>query len=285
MSKKSLNGGTVLFGGTSTGLLRIFSYPLSSNEYRDIPIHNGQVTAMKVTDDNYLFTVGEDGCLFIHKVPTLSSESKSALDLKDYSLVSKNLLFDHQQQISKIQKKYKDLKSRTEYELRIKELQFDETLKKIQVEAESRHQQEMSRYEELHKMKVAQELQAVDTVQALEKEHIKASEEIEHVFEKKIQEANARYEELKYAKDDMQFQLEEQMRVIQQKHVSELESLRHLYNQRTSDESEKYSKLAKEISITRVYFFYISLISCLIDINRLNIKKKSSNKKKNTNMS
>jgi hypothetical protein len=65
---KNSSGGQVLFGGTSTGIVRVFPYPLSSTEYREIPVHNGAINAMRVSEDNFLFTVADDGALFIFKI-------------------------------------------------------------------------------------------------------------------------------------------------------------------------------------------------------------------------
>ena len=48
---------------------RVFSNPLSSYIYDTISMHNGEITKMIVSPDNrYLFTCGQDGCIFIFRV-------------------------------------------------------------------------------------------------------------------------------------------------------------------------------------------------------------------------
>lgn len=247
-TKKSTSGGPILVCGTSLGTLRMLSYP-STNDNRDITLHNGSVSSIRVTEDNHVLTAGEDGSLFVLSiVSNHASDSKHAQDFNDFFMITKNKLTEHQAQLGKVHKKYKDLKARTEYELRIKELDYEEMLKKVQQDAETRHQGEMSRYDELHKMKVAQEIQSAEQVQNLEKDHLKSTEDLEQVYEKKQQDALARYEELKNAKDDMQYQMEEQIRVIEQKHLVELENLRLEMNQKIVGEQERYTKLSREIS-------------------------------------
>jgi hypothetical protein len=247
-TKKNTSGGPMLLCGTSLGTLRLISYP-STTDTRDITLHNGAITAIRVTDGNHVLTVSEDGSMFVlNVVSNHISDTKLSQDYQDYFMITKNTLSEHQTQLGKIHKKYKDLKARTEYELRIKELQYEEMLKQVQQEAETRHQQEMARYEELHKRKVNQELHSMEQVQALEREHIKSGEELEHSYEKKQQDALARYEELKNAKDDMQYQMEEQMRLIEQKHTIELENLRVELNHKLGSEQDRFGKLSRDIA-------------------------------------
>lgn len=58
----------------------------------------------------------------------------------------------------------------------MKDIHFEELIKKQEVETKNHYQKELSKYMELTKIKEAQEIQVQNTVQILEKEHIKAAE-------------------------------------------------------------------------------------------------------------
>lgn len=50
----------ILFGGTPSGVVRPFAYPLSNqpnSDFREIQLHSGPVVAVKVVENN-LFTAG-----------------------------------------------------------------------------------------------------------------------------------------------------------------------------------------------------------------------------------
>jgi ribonuclease BN (tRNA processing enzyme) len=101
----------------------------------------------------------------------------------DLVCVSKASIEEQKQAIAELETRYKDMKSRTgtvrcnltpkvpEMEVKLKMLHFEELLKKQQVESDNARQEEGARYEELNKLKVAQELQANEALQFLQREH------------------------------------------------------------------------------------------------------------------
>jgi len=62
--------GRMLFSGTSHGVVRSLRMPLTTaGEWTSTITHHGAVTKMRISaDDQFLFTVGEDGCVVQHKV-------------------------------------------------------------------------------------------------------------------------------------------------------------------------------------------------------------------------
>ena len=60
-----------MFAGTSTGQVRSIKFPMSSEieEFQDHQAHSAAVTKFKISyDDQYLFSVADDGCLFMYKI-------------------------------------------------------------------------------------------------------------------------------------------------------------------------------------------------------------------------
>jgi WD40 repeat protein len=65
------HSGKMMFAGTSTGQIRSMKYPLTTelDEYQEHQAHSAAVTKFRVSyDDQYLFSAGEDGCLYMFKI-------------------------------------------------------------------------------------------------------------------------------------------------------------------------------------------------------------------------
>ena len=55
--------------GNDKGSLTVFSYPLTDHVYDYVYAHNGEITKLIMSPDNrYLFSCGQDGCIFIYKI-------------------------------------------------------------------------------------------------------------------------------------------------------------------------------------------------------------------------
>merc|ERR1712086_92149 len=67
-------------------------------------------------------------------------------------------------------------------------------------------------------MKEKQELEAAEAIQSMEEAHMKAAEELEALYERKLAMHAARYEEMRAARDDVQCQFEEKIEVMQREH-------------------------------------------------------------------
>jgi hypothetical protein len=59
-------------------------YPFSSSEHKDHQVHSSGVVAMKTSFDNYLFTAGEDGALFIFKITNVQQEPAKKLSVRNF---------------------------------------------------------------------------------------------------------------------------------------------------------------------------------------------------------
>jgi WD40 repeat protein len=64
------HSGRMLFVGTHSGTIRALRYPFGEqHDFQEHLAHQGPVTKLKVSyDDQYLFSSGEDGCLYMFKL-------------------------------------------------------------------------------------------------------------------------------------------------------------------------------------------------------------------------
>ena len=61
----------MMFVGTVHGTIRSMKFPLSSDssEYQEHQAHASPISKLRVSfDDQFLFSVSEDGCLFIYRI-------------------------------------------------------------------------------------------------------------------------------------------------------------------------------------------------------------------------
>lgn len=201
---------------------------------REIQLHGGSLNALKVIGNN-LFTCGEDGTVFMLRIfPTPTDIIyKTPIGFQELVLTTRTAIDEQKQIATELENKYKDLKSRTgnsknflretklfiEYEVKLKELHFEELLKKQNMESDLRYQAETTRYDELTKEKQAQEIQNADSILALQNENAAKLKAMEEQYEAKLQGLQKRIEDLKAQKDDERFHLEEQLRSASYKHL------------------------------------------------------------------
>ena len=65
------NSGRMMFAATQSGTLRSLKFPLPSDgsEFAEHQAHTGSISKLRLSyDDQYLFSAGEDGCLYVYKV-------------------------------------------------------------------------------------------------------------------------------------------------------------------------------------------------------------------------
>ncbi len=153
-----------LFGGTASGTIRVFNYPFVTGEYKEFAAHSAPVVGLRVSEDNHLISVGEDRIVFVWKITSANAtedlgENSRKLAFADLTLISSTFLDEQQQALADLENKYRSLKTSTDYEVHIRETQWEDRLKQQLVDAESKHQKEVARYEELQKAKAASEAQ------------------------------------------------------------------------------------------------------------------------------
>ncbi|KAJ3033909.1 Cilia- and flagella-associated protein 57 [Rhizophlyctis rosea] len=131
------NSGRMMFAGTSTGAIRSIKFPLSSdpNDYQTHAAHSEAVTKLRVSnDDQYLFSAGEDGCLYVFRISDKEERGKKkerSTVFADEILITKSDLEEKTLYTSELQRNLEELKLEHEYQLRLRDMTFNEKLKEI----------------------------------------------------------------------------------------------------------------------------------------------------------
>ena len=95
-----------------------------------------------------------------------------------------------------------------EYQTHLKEQYFLDQIKKDKEEAQASLDGANERLEGLKRVKEAQEREAAESMQSMEVAHMRAAEELENLYERKLAAESARFEALRQEKEDMQCQFE-----------------------------------------------------------------------------
>lgn len=72
------NSGRMLFVGTQSGTIRALRYPFGDHhDYQEHQAHSGPVTKLRISyDDQYLFSTGDDGCLYMFRLTDKEDRAK-----------------------------------------------------------------------------------------------------------------------------------------------------------------------------------------------------------------
>merc|ERR1719313_2573571 len=132
----------------------------------------------------------------------------------DMSLISRTAVDEQVGQMLDLQEQIKELSTSTEYKVHMKEQYFTDLLRRQQTDQDSLRESEQQRYETLKRMKEKQELEAAEAIQSMEEAHMKAAEELEALYERKLAMHAARYDEMKGRKDDIECEFEEKIEVM-----------------------------------------------------------------------
>ena len=123
-----------LFAATESGTLRSYKYPLTG-EYQEFQCHSAAITGMRISfDDTMLFCVSEDACLCVFDVRDKETRAgikrdKETLAFAEEVLVTKSDLEEKTQNMSELRTKVEELTMQNEYQLRLKDLNYNEKLK------------------------------------------------------------------------------------------------------------------------------------------------------------
>ncbi|KAJ3311697.1 Cilia- and flagella-associated protein 57 [Boothiomyces sp. JEL0838] len=127
------NSGKMLFVGTQAGTIRALRFPFGDqHDFQEHQAHSAPVTKIKVSyDDQYLFSVGEDGCIYMFRLTDKDDRGMKKDKVSvfaDEILITKSDLEEKTVLTAEIQRQ---LKLEHEYQLRLKDMNFNEKLKEI----------------------------------------------------------------------------------------------------------------------------------------------------------
>eukprot|EP00948_MAST-09A_sp_MAST-9A-sp1_P000703 g703.t1 len=194
----------VLFVGMESGVIRIYRWPLSplANKPKEIILHTGAVTCMKVSkDQKYLFTGSADGTIYTLGIRMLDGDvSTSIVSVveeqlpaqtitgfhTDVALLAKEVVDDRTQQIDDLKKRVQDLKNEAVYSMHVKEGEHAEMLRSKMEEYTESLTIERERYSNLQKLHEDYVAEQEELHDKIENENLKMKNRLENDMEYKL---------------------------------------------------------------------------------------------------
>ncbi|XP_051664419.1 cilia- and flagella-associated protein 57 isoform X3 [Manacus candei] len=244
------HSGHMIYVGTSLGTIRAMKYPLTlKRDFHEYQAHAGAVTKMSVTsDDQFLLTASEDGCIFIWKVHdkeggALKGEAKA--EYAEEVLIMKSDIDEKSQAILDLQICVKDLQTESDYELRLKDLYCTGKIKALEENFTQEIDSLKAQHQILQAEKEKQELQYECQLSELVKKQAREVQQLESASNKKLLMENERYEELQVKSQKMQEAYERKLHSLEESKSTAVKELTERYEEKLKQKSVQLEQ-AKE---------------------------------------
>ncbi|KAL4511618.1 hypothetical protein ABPG72_012463 [Tetrahymena utriculariae] len=246
---KCIYNTTGIIAGTSTGQIRVYPSLFAQQPFDSVPTHNGQVSHIIVSKDGrFVFTGGKDGSVFIFKVSELNAEGHSikadqndtALDkdlkiavdekLADVVLVERQEIDVYLGEQKKLKEEYENLENKMEIQALEEKNKMEREIKEMETKMRSEIKSYEQRYEDLKFQKNRNEKEHGGLLKELEKTHLKAIEELENLYEKKLAFENEKFLQQEQELIEERMKFEKKLKEIERKHDDNINSLKYEFN-------------------------------------------------------
>ncbi|KAH9271594.1 hypothetical protein BASA83_006204 [Batrachochytrium salamandrivorans] len=174
------NSGRMMFVGTTTGAIRAMRFPFGDQfDYQEHQAHSAPITKLRVSyDDQFLFSTSEDGCVYMFRIADKDERGGLRRDpvtiFADEILITKSDMEEKTVIMAELQRNLDELKLEHEYQLRLKDMNFNEKLKEI-----------TEKYsQEIEGLKISTSVLRTEK----EKEDVKHQEHLQNIKARQIQE-------------------------------------------------------------------------------------------------
>ncbi|KAJ8285212.1 hypothetical protein GJAV_G00023590 [Gymnothorax javanicus] len=254
--------GRMLFTGTSSGTVRVMKYPLSSQkDWTEFQGHAAPITKMVITtDEQFLLTVAEDGCLLIWRIidqerPVLKRDKQCYYSSE--ILITKTDLEEKDQNMQELKTRVEELNVVNQFQLRLKGMDHEREVREMTDgftrEIESLKSQNQVLKSEKEKME-SEHKERMDKV--LER-NAKEKLDLESASMQNLMLEYQRYQELQQKSQEMQEDYERQLQDCEDRKTQALEEHTQQYELRlkeslvklkeTEDKAEQQQKMHEEM--------------------------------------
>eukprot|EP00003_Mantamonas_plastica_P007526 TRINITY_DN1634_c0_g1_i5.p1 TRINITY_DN1634_c0_g1~~TRINITY_DN1634_c0_g1_i5.p1 ORF type:complete len:1021 (+),score=468.18 TRINITY_DN1634_c0_g1_i5:488-3550(+) len=251
------SSGRMILCGTEDGFIRAVKLPATNtslSEAVEVQCHTGPVTRMAVShDDNYLFSVGEDGSLFVLDIKekdtrTLSSRKEKDVGFANEVLVTKSDLEDKDTIMNELRSKVEELTSHGEYQIRMKELNHTEFIKDMRDNHMHQLEQEKRKFEMLSAEKNEAEKEYEAKLKQQYEKFQMQLRELEASYHEKFLSYATRYEKLSEEKKAANDQWDARMQLLIENNEQVIQDLTEDYDQKQNEDQAIMKELKLEMA-------------------------------------
>jgi len=229
-------------------------YSEEKETYKEGELHLDQVSHFTVHsepvcrictshDDQYLFSVGYDGTLAIFQLPEemdigkkKNEKDTSSIAFAEEILVTKSDLEEKNTLMQELKNKVDELTLHNEYQLRLKDMNYNEKIKEVTCKFSDELEQDKEKYEALKREKISMESSFQDKLEALGTEHETEISNLEISFQSKIDTEVCRFDNLVKEGEAAARKWEEETSLLVESHDGQVNEITDLYEGKISSE-------------------------------------------------
>merc|ERR1719204_2626241 len=265
----------MLFASTINGLIRSMKFPLTT-DHLDYVGHLGRIERIVMSqDDIYLFSCGVDGCIAIYEIrdkegrlatQNMAHSNKNMMSKEDLVLfggdgdwsteilVTTSYLFAKKQLVNSLTLKVDELALHNEYQLRLREMHYQDTLKSVADKFNSHLQSEKLKYEVLKDEQQDLEMEYEEKMSLAEDEHSQSVNELSTFYQSQLMSEISKYNALSVELDEKQSKWEKMTLRKHDEHNENLFALKHKFENVLNLEIERKRALDAELeNLTEEY--------------------------------
>merc|ERR1719331_1954200 len=250
------------------GSIRCYKFPLDG-EYIEYQAHASPATRLRVTvDDQYLFSAGEDACLFIFDVRkkdrVISKRDKEAtLPFADEIMVTRTFLDEKQAKLGDLERQVDELRNQIDFQLRHRDSYHKEKMSELEDKYTQEIEQKRTKFELLREEKNDMEMEYEENFKNVDELHAKQIQDLEANFQHKMMIEVAKYQKLAAERERAH-----ETRIIEEKELNsrvhgetlrqlehdadtEIEELKRQYKERLNAEHDDKVRLKGQAGIHR----------------------------------
>uniref|UniRef100_A0A8C5SHT4 Cilia and flagella associated protein 57 n=1 Tax=Laticauda laticaudata TaxID=8630 RepID=A0A8C5SHT4_LATLA len=228
------HNGRMVFTGTSAGTIRSMKYPLPLHkEFNEYQAHAGPVSKISITsDDQFLLTSAEDGCIIIWKVYDKEGRGlkrEREVPYSDEVLITRTDMEEKSQVMLELKTRVEELKMENEYQLRLKDMNYNEKIKELTEKFIQEMESLKTKNQVLQTEKEKQEIQHHDQLSELIEKQSREVQDLESGNNQKLLLEYEKYQELQMKSQRMQEEYEKQLHEMEENKSQALEELTEYY--------------------------------------------------------
>jgi len=262
------NSQRMLFGATAAngrpGVVRSFKFPLTG-DFCDYACLAGPITRLRLSwEDQFLFVAGDDGVLQVFEVREKDSRAPAAgggataagsievsgsqsLQYSEEILVTKSDLEEKHALMLELKSKVDELTLHNEYQLRLKDMNYNEKIKELTEKFTQELEQDKNRYELLREEKNDLEMEYAEKIKHVEDRHQERLQEMESTYQGKIMTEVERYQQLCHERDQQRTQWDKQQNMLVESHENYIHEISFDYEQQLHEDRELKGQILSEV--------------------------------------
>eukprot|EP01083_Nonionella_stella_P142379 440406_1 len=246
-----------LFAATGAGYLMLFDTKNVDSEWVEVQAHAQCITRMRISwDDSMLVTASQDGCICIFDIDTRNQQQmdQQQLSWAEEILVSRSDLESKLSQIERLRHNVEDLRLHNECEIRMKEMNYQDKLKKVNDKFEAELDGDKSKYNALRCARDEMQNKYEDTLCTLAQKHDENLAEVEHYHKLKITAEKQRFGDLNAKLDTLAKQWNQDKSQRDTQYAGQLNDLQSKYEAKIAKEKEEIESIWTQIEKLRREF-------------------------------